>query len=364
MGRDAPANSFKDENLDAGIKPTEGPLAHGLEGSAAVIETRGLSKSYGRVQALRPLDLRVPEKSIFGFLGPNGAGKSTTMKLLLGLTHPTAGAATVFGRDITSENFEVRRRVGYLAQEPRFYGHMTARQTLHFAARFFYKGPESAIEKRVEETLSLVGLKEKADRKVKGFSGGESQRLGLAQAQINDPELLILDEPAAALDPMGRRDVLTVMERLRDERGATIFYSTHILDDVQRVSDAVAILKNGELLAQAPVEELLASSGTGVTAVYDLVLDNGSGDGAREAFSRVRDQSWVSSVEEVPEGGKRSRWQVSVTDRAAAEDKLLRLVLAREGVRVASFGRKRQSLEEVFLGLVEGEEGNGREGIR
>ncbi len=365
MGKNVPVNSSVTGSETAGAQPGELDTQE-VGGVGWIIETRGLTKSYGRVQALKPLDLTVPEKSIFGFLGPNGAGKSTTMKLLLGLARPTAGSGTVFGRDITSENFEVRRRVGYLAQEPRFYGHMTARETLRFAARFFYAGPEAVIEKRVTETLSLVGLEDKADRKVKGFSGGESQRLGLAQAQINDPELLILDEPAASLDPMGRRDVLTVMERLRDERGATIFYSTHILDDVQRVSDAVAILKNGTLLAQAPVEELLASSGTGVTAVYEIVLESASGDGKdlHKAFYQVQDQSWVSSVEEVPEGAKRRRWLVSVTDRTAAEERLLRLVLAYEGVQVASFGRKRQSLEEVFLGLVEGEEDDGHQGIR
>ena len=365
MGKNIPADSLQAGSPVAGTELKDTRSVQGLEDKKPIIETHGLAKSYGRVQALEPLDLTVPEKSIFGFLGPNGAGKSTTMKLLLGLTRPTAGTAAIFGRDIASENFEVRRRVGYLAQEPRFYGHMTARETLRFTARFFYAGPEAVIEKRVAETLSLVGLEEKADRKVKGFSGGESQRLGLAQAQINDPELLILDEPAASLDPMGRRDVLTVMERLRDERGTTIFYSTHILDDVQRVSDAVAILKNGTLLAQAPVEELLASSGTGVTAVYELVLESATGNEILQAaFSRVSGQPWVSSVGHTSEGGKRVRWLVSVTDRPAAEEHLLRLVLAYKGVRVASFGRKRQSLEEVFLGLVEGEEDDGHQGIR
>src|SRR4028118_1930354 len=174
----------------------------------SVIETKGLAKTYGQVTALKPLDLGVARGSIFGFLGPNGAGKSTTMKLLLGLARPTSGSGSVFGNDIVSESFQIRRRVGYLAQSPRYYGHMTARETLRFVARFFYSGPESAIERRVDGSLSLVGLSDRADRKVGGFSGGELQRLGIAQAQINDPELLILDEPAASLDPMGRRAVV------------------------------------------------------------------------------------------------------------------------------------------------------------
>jgi ABC-2 type transport system ATP-binding protein len=226
---------------------------------------------------------------------------------------------------------------------------MTARETLRFAARFFYTGPEAAIEQRVEESLSLVGLSDRADRKTRGFSGGERQRLGLAQAQINDPELLILDEPAASLDPMGRRDVLGIMERLRDERGATIFYSTHILSDVQRVSDSVAILRNGHLLAQAPIDELLSMGG----AVYEFTLCSDSAGALEKARTRVRSQGWVSSLEESPGPGEERIWLVRTTDESAAEENLLRLVLESREVKVTGFGRKRQSLEEVFFDLIE-----------
>ncbi len=325
-------------------------------GASVVVETRGLAKSYGPVAALKPLDLGVREGSIFGFLGPNGAGKTTTMKLLLGLTRPTAGSGSVFGNDIVSESFQIRKRVGYLAQSPRYYGHMTARETLRFVARFFYAGPESAIERRVEESLSLVGLSDRADRKIKGFSGGEMQRLGLAQAQVNNPELLILDEPAASLDPMGRRDVLEIMSRLRDEQGTTVFYSTHILDDVQRVSDSVAILDRGRLLAQAPIDELLTTGGTGV-AVYELTLSGENGAALEKARERVRSQGWVSSLDESPEPDGERRWVVGTADQDAAEDHLLRLVLGAPGVRVTRFGRKRQSLEEAFFDLIQ--EGGG-----
>jgi ABC-2 type transport system ATP-binding protein len=333
------------------------------ESESSVIDTRGLARSYGRLQALRPLDLTVPEGSIFGFLGPNGAGKTTTIKLLLGLTSPTAGTGYVFGRDVVKESLAVRRRVGYLAQEPHYYGHMTARQILRFTARFFYSGPEKAIEERIAEALELVGLEDRADRRTRGFSGGERQRLGLAQAQVNNPELLILDEPAASLDPMGRRDVLEIMQRLRDERGATIFYSTHILEDVQRISDAAAILKDGELVAQAPIQDLLTAGTTGVgdSAVYELLL-RGPGEELREARARIQARPWVSSVEESPAsaGGAAIRWMVHTTDEAAAESGLLRDVLAPEGIKVESFGRKRQSLEETFLDLVEEDRELGR----
>ncbi len=311
---------------------------------SSVINTQGLSKAYGDVQALKSLDLQVPKNSIFGFLGPNGSGKTTTIKLLLGLARPTAGGGSIFGLDIVRDSAKIRKRIGYLAQDPRFYDFMTARETLRFKAGFFYRGPKTEIESRIAETLELVGLAEKADRSIKGFSGGERQRLGIAQAQINYPDLLILDEPAAALDPMGRHDVLEVMEQL--QKHTTIFYSTHILDDVQRVSDAVAILDHGELVAQAPIEDLLTG---GDGTVYSLIL---RGD-ATQAQVQVAGQAWVSNVK-VSSANGRTTWQVTVTDEAAAEAHLLRLVLSDEQLSVTNFGRKTFQLEEVFLNTVEG----------
>jgi ABC-2 type transport system ATP-binding protein len=276
-------------------------------------------------------------------LGPNGSGKTTTIKLLLGLARPTGGGGSIFGLDIIRDSVDIRKRIGYLAQDPRFYEFMTARETLRFKAGFFYRGPKTEIEARIAETLELVGLADKADRSIKGFSGGERQRLGIAQAQINHPELLILDEPAAALDPMGRHDVLEVMERLQQH--TTIFYSTHILDDVQRVSDAVAILDHGELVAQAPIEELL-TGGSG--KVYSLVL---KGE-ASQAQARVAGQDWVSNINVLSHDGG-TAWQVTVTDETAAEAQLLRLVLSDEQLTVTNFGRKTYELEEVFFNAVE-----------
>jgi ABC-2 type transport system ATP-binding protein len=311
--------------------------------NASVIETKGLSKSFGDVHALKSLDLAVPKNSITGFLGPNGAGKTTTIRLLLGLNRPSSGSARIFGQDIVEESLEIRRRVGYLAQSPRFYDDMTARETLRFSARFFFRGPKAKIEARVSEMLDLVGLSEKADRPMRGFSGGERQRLGIAQAQINDPELLILDEPAAALDPMGRHAVLRIMEQLRER--ATIFYSTHILDDVQRVSDRVVILNRGELIAQGPVQALLAGD---QGAVYTIVTQ-GDTELACERLSR---QPWVTNLElsNVDEG---TRWAVAVSDTEAAQASLLRLVMQDEWIEVIEYGRHVLDLEEIFMRLVE-----------
>ncbi len=309
-----------------------------------VIHTQNLTKSYREVDALKSLDLRVPRNSIFGFLGPNGAGKTTTIKLLLGLIRPSGGTATVFGQDIRHDSVAIRDRVGYLPQDPRYYEHMTARQILRFTARFSFKGPPAEIEKRVAETLELVGLEEKADRPVKGFSGGERQRLGIGQAQVNYPDLLILDEPAASLDPLGRRDVLTVMERLREH--TTIFFCTHILDDVQRVSDSVAILNRGEVVAQGSIEDLLAR-GEGIA--YTVTME---GD-VESAHRRVSSQDWVADIRSKSRNGA-TAWTVSVTDADAAKAQLLRLLLADEHAVVTGFWRKAYDLEEIFVNLVEG----------
>ncbi len=314
-----------------------------------VIQTFGLTKTYKRVQALKGLDLKVSQNSIFGFLGPNGAGKTTAIRLLLGLSRPTSGGGTIFGLDIVRHSVEIRQRVGYLAQDPRYYEHMTARQILRFTIRFFFKGPRQKIEERIQETLELVGLADKADRPVRSFSGGERQRLGIAQAQINYPDLLILDEPAASLDPQGRHDVLEVMERLR--KHTTIFYSTHILSDVQRVSDTVAILNHGQLIAQAPIDDLLSGSGG---AVYRVTI---LGD-SQQVQPLIARQPWVSAVQTERLNGH-CRVQVSVSDPVQADDQLLGLVLSVPGVKVTDFGRAKYELEDIFLNLT-GESNHGK----
>ncbi len=310
-----------------------------------VIDTQGLCKSYKKVDALKNLNLQVPKNSIFGFLGPNGAGKTTTIKLLLGLINPTAGSACIFGLDTVRDSVAIRSRIGYLPQDPRFYEYMTAREILNYTAHFFFKGPQKEINERVAETLTLVGLEDKADRPIKGFSGGERQRLGIAQAQVNYPDLLILDEPAASLDPMGRRDVLEVMERLR--KYTTIFYCTHILDDVQRVSDTVAILNHGELVASGSIESLLAG---GEGTAYEVHLK-----GSPQAlYQHVSAQPWVSNVLTKSHNGV-TEWVIQVSDASAAENGLFRMLAADENVVVTNFHLKAHELEEVFLRIVEGD---------
>ncbi len=310
----------------------------------AVVHTHALTKSYDGAHVVRVLDLVVPRHSIFGFLGPNGAGKTTTMKMLLGLIRPTRGSGTVFGLDIVHESPDIRARIGYLPQDPRFYEHMTARQTLRFAAGFFFSGPKTGIEARADEMLELVGLADKADRPVKSFSGGERQRLGIAQAQIHEPELLILDEPAASLDPLGRRDVLAILESFRET--STVFYSTHILDDVQRVSDTVCILNRGEIAAQGSIAEILAS-GSGMTYSVEVRGD------VERARSSLAAEPWVDEVV-VEMSGDAATLRVQVSDREAAESRMQRVLLADDSLVVKEFKRQTADLEDIFVRLVEG----------
>ena len=314
-----------------------------MDATDLAVQTTALSKTYEGGNAVDSVNLQVPRHSVYGFLGPNGAGKTTTMKMLLGLIRPTSGSGTIFGLDIEKDSPSVRRRVGYLPQEPRFYPHMTARETLRFAAGFFFSGPADRIESRVGEMLEMVGIQDKADRAIKTLSGGETQRLGIAQAQIHEPDLLILDEPAAALDPLGRRDVLAILERFRTT--STVLYSTHILDDVQRVSDMICILKDGRIVEQGPIGDVLSS---GSASVFTVVIE-GDIDRARAA---LLDKPWVDGVD-VDGGAESARLRITVNDVGTAEARLQRVLLEDETLVVKEFSRPSASLEDIFVDLVE-----------
>ena len=308
-----------------------------------IINTTELSKSYNGIQALKNLNLKVRRNSIYGFLGPNGAGKTTTIKLLLGLIKPTSGTGSIFNQDIIRESLDIRARVGYLPQDPRFYEDMTSREILRFTARFFFSGPKNEIKNRIGEMLELVGIEDKADRPIKGFSGGERQRLGIAQAMINYPDLLILDEPTASLDPLGRHMILELMEKLREY--STIFYSTHILDDVQRVSDTVGILNRGIMVAKGNVDKLLSGSDK---TIYLVTLKGN----AETSYKKISEQPWITNIES-QEKREQTKWQITVSDDNLAEENLLRLILAEGNVRVTDYRIKKYELEEIFLQVVE-----------
>jgi len=304
------------------------------------IEARGLTKRYGDVVALDALDLAVPTGSVFGFLGPNGAGKTTTLRLLTGLVRPTAGTAVVAGVEVGRGGTDLARRIGYLDQDPRFYSWMTGRELLTFVGRAYGLGG-AALRSRVDEVLETVGLTDAARRRVGGYSGGMRQRLGVGQAMLPRPTVLLLDEPVSALDPGGRRDTLELIGRLRGE--STVLMSTHILTDVERVCDRVAILDHGRLVAEAPIGELL---GRHARPILELDPEPGQAAAVATLAVALRAAAWTR---EVREDHGVLRVVVSDVERAAAE--ALPLVVA-ASVRLARFERVRPTLEDVFLQLV------------
>jgi ABC-2 type transport system ATP-binding protein len=302
----------------------------------AAIAVEGLTKRFGDALALDHVDLEVAEGSIFGFLGPNGAGKTTMLRILTGLARPTSGEARIFGHAAGSQ--AVRALSGYLPDVPGFYPWMTAEEFLRFAGGLF--GIERAtLDERVRVLLDLAGLAAVRSR-IGGYSRGMRQRLGVAQALINAPRLLMLDEPTSALDPLGRKEVLDMIASLQGR--STVFFSTHILADVERVCDTVAILDMGRVVAQAPIDELKGRYGA-----HRLVVEV---DGDAHALAReLAAASWAVSSEVSSDGSIR----VIATDLEAAQRAVPAIVAAR-GLALRRFEGGEVSLEEVFVDLVGG----------
>lgn len=308
------------------------------DGSA--ISARGLTKRYGSVLALDGLDLEVPVGSVFGFLGPNGAGKTTTLRILTSLANATSGSATVLGVPVGGGEPNRRALIGYLDQDPRFHGWMKGRELLELVGNLYgMHGAE--LRQRVAETLELVGLADAGRRSIGGYSGGMRQRLGLAQAVLNRPPVLLLDEPVSALDPEGRRDVLEVIRRLGGE--STVLFSTHILNDVERVCDRVAILNHGRLVTEAPMEELLA----GYARPVFLLEPEGADEADRERLAAALRA--IHGVTEVD--ADHAVLRVIVSDEAGISQRILAAV-ATTGIGLVTFERQRPTLEDVFLQLV------------
>ncbi|MDD4635084.1 MAG: ABC transporter ATP-binding protein [Dehalococcoidales bacterium] len=217
------------------------------------ISTERLSKYYNEVKALDGLSMEVPENVIFGFLGPNGAGKTTTVKLLTGFAHPTKGSARVAGEDITSDNLALQSVIGLLPDVPAFYDWMNAREYLQFTGEL-HQLDKKKIKGHIEYLLDMVELTREGNRRIGGYSRGMRQRLGIAQALINQPKVLFMDEPTSALDPVGKREVLDLIKSLKQT--ATVFMSTHNLNEVEKVCDMVGIVNRGKLVTISSVESL------------------------------------------------------------------------------------------------------------
>lgn len=307
------------------------------------IRTENLSKFYGPVKALDGLTLNVQPGSVFGFLGPNGAGKSTTIRLLTGLAPPTAGQAWIAGKDISNRQ-ELVERIGYLPEEPNFYGWMTPAEFLDHVGRTF-RLEASERKARVQELLVQVGLSQVSKRRIAGFSRGMRQRLGLAQALVNRPEVLLLDEPASALDPAGRKEVLDMISNLRGR--CTIFMSTHILADVERVCDTIGIINQGKLVVEARQSELLSRY---TIPAFELECEPGCEQAFQVWAKSLFDLDWVQSVTI-----NSSSTRIIVKDLQAAHRSLLPSVV-QSGVILRRYEIVTPSLEDIFLRLVGQEE--------
>lgn len=220
-----------------------------------IVETEELTKKYGSKIAVNRLNLKIKEGEVFGFLGPNGAGKTTTLLMFLGLTEPTSGKVEVLGFNPAREPFRVKEKVGYLPENVGFYDDMDARQNLQYIARL-NRIPDHVSEKRIDYWLEMVGLSKESTQKVGTYSKGMRQRLGIAEVLIKEPKLIFLDEPTIGLDPDGTNRMLDLIQSLSREKNITIFLSSHLLDQVQRICDRVGIMINGNLVAMGPIDEL------------------------------------------------------------------------------------------------------------
>ena len=220
-----------------------------------IIEAEGLTKKYGHQIAVNNLDLQIREGEVFGFLGPNGAGKTTTLLMFLGLTEPTSGKVRVIGFDPTRDPFHVKEKVGYLPENVGFYDDMDARQNLQYIARL-NRIPDKISAGRIDESLKVVDLLEEVGKKVGTYSKGMRQRLGIAEVLIKEPKLIFFDEPTIGLDPDGTNRMLDLINALSREKNITIFLSSHLLDQVQRICDRVGIMIKGDLVGMGPIDEL------------------------------------------------------------------------------------------------------------
>jgi len=301
-----------------------------------MIRIENIVKTYGSVRALDGLSLDVEPGVVYGFLGPNGAGKTTCMRILSGLARPDGGRAWILGKEIGQPGSDVRSLIGVLPEEPAFYGWMTPREYLRDFIAPLYDIHGQVAAQRADELLEIVSLKEAANRRIGGFSRGMRQRMGLAQALVHRPAVLLLDEPVSALDPAGRKEVLDLIETLRGQ--TTILLSTHILADVERVCDMVGIIARGRLIVQSRRDDLLARY---VTPLFEIEFEDGFG----HWLEWVENQAFVTNVTVSDHVAR-----LLVTDVHQARKALLES-LARESLSVRRFEVVHPSLEDVFLRL-------------
>ncbi|OGO52894.1 MAG: hypothetical protein A2Z32_14550 [Chloroflexi bacterium RBG_16_69_14] len=311
-----------------------------------VIWTSGLTKRYGTLTAVDDLDLEVFPGEIFGLLGQNGAGKTTTILMLLGLSEPTEGEANVMGLDPAWEPREVKRRVGYLPDAVGFYGGMTGRENIRYTARLNGLGRREA-EAAIDEVLEQVGLADRADDPVETYSRGMRQRLGIADALVKSPDLLILDEPTTSIDPLGVVEILDLLRRLVDERGLAIMLSSHLLTQVQSVCDRIGIFDAGRLVGEGTVEELAAQFGDG-TAVIEVGLELATPADVERAGTVLRGLTSVESVEAPSDGSGTWRVHVRPADAEGSVRQAVLVAAVDHGLRLTALRPIVPSLDDIY----------------
>lgn len=301
--------------------------------SEPILETIGLTKDFRRRRAVDDLSLRVTEGSVYGFLGSNGAGKSTTIRMLTGLIRPNSGTARLLGRDVRTDRVRALREVGALVEMPAFYKYMSGRENLRILSRL----SGGCDGKRLDHVLDTVGLLDRADDKVKTYSHGMVQRLGIGQALLPNPKLVILDEPTSGLDPQGMKDVRELIIRLAKEENITVFLSSHLLHEVEQVCDRVGVVNRGRLIAEGEVRELLRHE---VELVELTVSDE------NRAAKILSELDWV---ELLPTNGLGK-----IAVRAEADRiREINRTLVESGVDVSGIVPRSMNLEELFLKLIE-----------
>jgi ABC-2 type transport system ATP-binding protein len=314
------------------------------------ISTRALTKRYGELTAVDALDLDVHPGEIYGLLGQNGAGKTTTILMLLGLTEPTSGQARVVGLDPARHPLEVKRRVGYMPDSVGFYTDLTGRQNLRYTASL-NRIPRDEAATAIDEVLEQVGLTQRADDLVDTYSRGMLQRLGIADALVKDPDVLILDEPTTAIDPLGVGEILELLRRLVRERGMAILLSSHLLNQVQSVCDRIGIFAAGKLIGQGTMPELAERFGDG-TAHVEVGFEFENSVAGEDAMKALRAVDGVSDVR----SGDRAidPWVVTVRP-ASAEGRIRQSILAlaaERGLRLVSLQPIVPSLDDVYRNAV------------
>lgn len=304
--------------------------------SEKVIEVHGLTKKFGNLIAVDNLDLNVFRGDVFGFLGPNGAGKSTTIRMLLSLIKPTSGTIKIFGLPLNSNRKEILKKIGAIVEKPDFYLYLSAYKNLEILGKI--SGTDIS-KKKIMEMLDLVGLSSRYKSKVKTFSHGMKQRLGIAQALLHDPELIILDEPTTGLDPQGMKEIRDLIVYLSKSKGKTIFLSSHILREVELIATRMIIINKGKALVEGSVEDLLNSSKVNVTFEVDDI---------EKALNVINLSAWKDNI-------KSKEKNLITFEMNNHEIAALNKYLVENSINVSAVIPIR-SLEDYFLKITEGSE--------